>query len=390
MKLSKVISLGLAIAVLLAVAVPPGFTSGGGRQFSVPPKTYNNIDFETSNIQQNGKIVGYPFNHAVSTFTLDIEGKRGNIFYRNTAAPNFKVDTPYSLLVDGYAVIFTDYYRLPTTTNSAHVQIQFNGHRNESTNYYIGYMDNDTFISIASVPPGDEPIVNFNYTRPFLVASYTHYTSTQSSYTFYGAYRIVINYSENVETGPTLPPVVEPPTTSPPTPPTIPSVDDGYATEQTLSAFAEYQNKIQYFIAWELAVIWGDLKTWLNTSNDYLESINNKLDNLPTGGSTDLSTLETLLNDLIDTQATEQERQMSEGAESLRDGYNAIFTENENPIDSKDFMGLGIIAHFFDSFGSGSQLNPVTQAFSGDWWNIWDNLDNSFEEASNYVYDPSG
>lgn len=168
-----------------------------------------------------------------------------------------------------------------------------------------------------------------------------------------------------------------------------------------INNFEYLQSLIQYFIAdllYEIAVPalgyilqdTNEISTKLYDLQSTLQQIESKLSELNSGNSVDLTNVENQLDELIDTQATEQERQMSEGAESLRDGYNAIFTQNDNPIDTKDFMGLGIIAHFFDSFGGGSQLNPVTQAFSGDWWNIWNNLNNSFEEASQYVYDPGG
>lgn len=424
--LAKAATLGLAIAVLLAVAVPSGFASGYARYgwmstYKGPLEVVNYSDSQT--VLSSGK-KDYYMPQRCTYFTGNVMNLDNNTiyyFYGNNSElikPSFN----YNLNSSGYYYNIYGPFVVPSNTTNGTFQVFLS----DKYKNYIGYYGLYTITEYNILPIDTSSLSGLD-------GSWKTFEFDRTYKKFYFCVQRVINNSDqingfsiipntdvtiNVSTGdlpdPTLPTLPPSPTDPPPETSVYP--DATWVTADQFQTFADYQNTVLHYISlvdasisvllqdelipklniMELALssisgfLLDDVKPGIESLNNTLTEINNKLDSLPSGGSTDLTNIENQLDELIDTQATEQERQMSEGAESLRDGYNAIFTENENPIDSKDFMGLGIIAHFFDSFGNGSQLNPVTQAFSGDWWNIWDNLEKSFEEASNYVYDPGG
>ena len=422
---SKVITLGLAIAVLLAVAVPPGFAvppsvapvpSEVKPGWWSPPVGPSYLDTILNGITLTSSYLDIWMYRWASygDFQLKYNNDIINLCGVNAKAYSKPEDT--SLYKSGYQYYLNAFIYPEGSIGGVYVEPT----KDYTTAYgngwrgYIATVDFDGFHWVYSFKPGDKiTLTKAQTTNKFYLVIGIQYDGSIRSCPIGNFSNVFLIKAVEDYTAPE--PTVPPSPTDPP-PETSIGPDATWVTADQFQTFADYQNTVLHYISlvdasisvllqddlipklniMELALssisgfLLDDVKPGIESLNNTLTEINNKLDSLPSGGSTDLTNIENQMDELIDTQATEQERQMSEGAESLRDGYNAIFTENENPIDSKDFMGLGIIAHFFDSFGSGSQLNPVTQAFGGDWWNIWDNLDNSFEEAKNYVYDPSG
>lgn len=435
MKLSKVISLGLAIAVLLAVAVPPGhadtvnpvayfwyYPNFSIRQYysTLPLISLTQTNTTYNRVGQWGTFLAGPN-------LLDVQYN----YYSSDNESFIRLPGDTVLKQSGYLYSAYGVLDYPSNTTSIHL---------EYINYSPQYVKNFsnyklilatynqvqfTPVAMVDLQKGSSSslsgVINYNISNnpsgsliALLRFTVTELGSIEYLYSPFNRG----TFKASITVGSLEPPpeITIPPSPTDPPPETSIGPDATWVTANQFQTFADYQNTVLHYISLvdasisvllqddispklniiELALssisgfLLDDVKPGIESLNNTLTEINNKLDSLPSGGSTDLTNIENQLDELIDTQATEQERQMSEGAESLRDGYNAIFTENDNPIDTKDFMGLGIIAHFFDSLGNGSQLNPVTQALSGDWWNIWDNLDKSFEEASNYVYDPGG